>query len=163
MSLVGFIQNKCKHEKDLVRKRQLGHIEVIQCRKCKEIMSIDTKEFERWVLKKNRSDSMEIDEKNLSKHIGTIATMDNLKNLTLVQAREVAMLMEHERLKATEECTVSKKKSLVVDHAIKIDLSAVSERVRKEIDEVLNSVLVVESDLKTCDNTITCQCGLKHN
>lgn len=104
MSFVDFIQNKCKHEKDLLRKRRLGHIEVIQCRKCKEIMSIDTKEFERWVLKKNRSDSMEIDEKNLSKHIGTIATMDNLKNLTLVQAREVAMLMEHERLKATEEC-----------------------------------------------------------
>lgn len=104
MSFVDFIQNKCKHEKDLVRKRRLGHIEVIQCRRCKEIMSIDTKEFERWVLKKNRSDSMEIDEKNLSKHIGTIATMDNLKNLTLVQAREVAMLMEHERLKTTEEC-----------------------------------------------------------
>lgn len=148
MSFVDFIQNKCKHEKDLVRKRRLGHIEVIQCRKCKEIMSIDTKEFERWVLKKNRSDSMEIDEKNLSKHIGTIATMDNLKNLTLVQAREVAMLIEHERLKATEECTASKKKSLVVDHAIKIDLSGVSERVRKEIDEAVKKVFEAENDTR---------------
>lgn len=148
MSFVDFIQNKCKHEKDLVRKRRLGHIEVIQCRKCKKIMSIDTKEFERWVLKKNRSDSMEIDEKNLSKHIGTIATMDNLKNLTLVQAREVAMLMEHQRLKAVEECTVSKKKSLVVDHAIKIDLSAVSERVRKEIDEAVKKVFEAENDTR---------------
>lgn len=163
MSFVDFIQNKCKHEKDFVRKRRLGHIEVIQCRKCKEIMSIDTKEFERWVLKKNRSDSMEIDEKNLSKHIANLMKMDILSNLTLKQARAIALSLEHQRLKAIEECAVSKKKSLVVDHAIKIDLSAVSERVRKEIDEVLNSVLAVESDLKTCDNTITCQCGLKHN
>lgn len=91
---------------------------------------------------------MEIDEKNLSKHIGTIATMDNLKNLTLVQAREVAMLMEHERLKATEECTASKKKSLVVDHAIKIDLSAVSEIVRKEIDEAVKKVFEAENDTR---------------
>ncbi len=163
MSLVDFIQNRCKHEKDLVRKRQFGHIEVIQCRKCKEIMSIDTKEFERWVLSRNRSDYVEIDEKNLSKHIASISCVDDLSGLTMKQARAVAMLIEHERLKTTEECTASKKKSLVVDHAIKIDLSAVSERVRKEIDEVLNSVLAVESDLKTCNNTITCQCGLKHN
>lgn len=36
MSFVDFIQNKCKHEKDLVIKRRLGHIKVIQCRKCKK-------------------------------------------------------------------------------------------------------------------------------
>lgn len=105
---------------------------------------------------------MVIDEKNLSKHIANLIKMDILSNLTLKQARAIALSMEHERLKATEECTVSKKKSLVVDYAIKIDLSAVSERVRKEIEEILNSLLVVEPDLKTCENTITCQCGLKH-
>lgn len=148
MSFVDFIQNKCKHEKDFVRKRQLGHIEVIQCRKCKEIMSIDTKEFERWVLKKNRSDSMEIDEKNLSKHIANLMKMDILSSLTLKQARAIALSMEHERLKATEECMASKKKSLVVDHAIKIDLSAVSERVRKEIDEAVKKVLEAENDTR---------------
>lgn len=148
MSLVGFIQNKCKHEKDLVRKRQLGHIKVIQCRRCKEIMSIDTKEFERWVLKKNKSDSMEIDEKNLSKHIVNLMKMDILSNLTLKQARAIALSMEHERLKAAEECKASKKKSLVVDHAIKIDLSAVSERVRKEIDEAVKKVLEAENDTR---------------
>lgn len=148
MSFVDFIQNKCKHEKDFVRKRRLGHIEVIQCRKCKEIMSIDTKEFERWVLKKNRSDSMEIDEKNLSKHIANLMKMDILSNLTLKQARAIALSMEHERLKATEECKASKKKSLVVDRTIKIDLSAVSERVRKEIDEAVKKVLEAENDTR---------------
>lgn len=91
---------------------------------------------------------MEIDEKNLSKHIASISCVDDLSGLTMKQARAVAMLMEHERLKATEECAVSKKKSLVVDHAIKIDLSAVSERVRKEIDEAVKKVLEAETDTK---------------
>lgn len=47
---------------------------------------------------------MEIDEKNLSKHIANLMKMDILSNLTLKQARAIALSMEHERLKATEEC-----------------------------------------------------------
>lgn len=91
---------------------------------------------------------MEIDEKNLNKHIANLMKMDILSNLTLKQARAIALSMEHERLKATEEYTASKKKSLVVDHAIKIDLSAVSERVRKEIDEAVKKVLEAENDTR---------------
>lgn len=91
---------------------------------------------------------MVIDEKNLSKHIANLMKMDILSNLTLKQARAIALSMEHQRLKAVEECTVSKKKSLVVDHAIKIDLSAVSEGVRKEIDEAVKKVLEAENDTR---------------
>lgn len=91
---------------------------------------------------------MVIDEKNLSKHIANLMKMDILSNLTLKQARAIALSMEHERLKVTEECKASKKKSLVVDHAIKIDLSAVSERVRKEIDEAVKKVLEAENDTR---------------
>lgn len=91
---------------------------------------------------------MEIDEKNLSKYIANLMKMDILSNLTLKQARAIALSMEHERLKAAEECKASKKKSLVVDHAIKIDLSAVSERVRKEIDEAVKKVLEAENDTR---------------
>lgn len=47
---------------------------------------------------------MEIDEKNLSKHVVKLMKMDILSNLTLKQARAIALSMEHERLKATEEC-----------------------------------------------------------
>lgn len=46
---------------------------------------------------------MEIDEKNLSKHIASISCVDDLSGLTMKQARAVAMLMEHERLKALED------------------------------------------------------------
>lgn len=148
MSLVDFIQNRCKHEKDLVRKRQFGHIEIIQCRKCKEIMSIDTKEFERWVLSRNRSDYVEIDEKNLSKHIVKLMKIDVLSDLTMKQVRAIALSMEHERLEAIKEQKKVKVKSLVVDHAIKIDLSGVSERVRKEIYEAVKKVLEAETDTK---------------
>lgn len=91
---------------------------------------------------------MEIDEKNLSKHIANLMKMDILSNLTLKQARAIALSMEHERLKAAEECMASEKKSLVVDHAIKIDLSAVSERVRKEIDEAVKKVFEAENDTR---------------
>lgn len=91
---------------------------------------------------------MEIDEKNLSKHIANLMKMDILSNLTLKQARAIALSMEHQRLKAIEECAVSKKKSLVVDRAIKIDLSAVSERVRKEIDEAVKKVFEAENDTR---------------
>lgn len=45
---------------------------------------------------------MEIDEKNLSKHIANLMKMDILSNLTLKQARAIALSMEHERLKALE-------------------------------------------------------------
>lgn len=46
---------------------------------------------------------MEIDEKNLSKHIANLMKMDILSNLTLKQARAIALSMEHERLKALED------------------------------------------------------------
>lgn len=46
---------------------------------------------------------MEIDEKNLSKHIANLMKMDILSNLTLKQARVIALSMEHERLKALED------------------------------------------------------------
>lgn len=65
-------------------------------------MQIDTKEFERWVLSKNRSDCVEIDEKNLKQHFEKIINTKELSDLTLKQARVIATLMEHERLKVLE-------------------------------------------------------------
>lgn len=45
---------------------------------------------------------MEIDEKNLKQHFETIMNTKELSDLTLKQARVIATLMEHERLKVLE-------------------------------------------------------------
>lgn len=51
---------------------------------------------------------MEIDEKHLKQHFEIIMNTKELSDLTLKQARIIATLMEHERLKAitrfTAEC-----------------------------------------------------------
>lgn len=46
---------------------------------------------------------MEIDEKNLSKHIVKLMKIDVLSDLTMKQVRAIALSMEHERLEALED------------------------------------------------------------
>lgn len=76
------------------------------------------------------ANEMEINEKNLAKHITSISAMDDLSDLTLKQARAVALLMEHESLK--EKSPLNK--------VINVNLSGVSEGIREKINEGLQSL-----------------------
>lgn len=77
------------------------------------------------------ADEMEINEKDLAKHITSISAMDDLSDLTLKQALAVALLMEHERLKARGP----------LSQFVELDLIGISEEEKESINESLRTFL----------------------
>lgn len=81
---------------------------------------------------------MVIDEKNLSKHISNLMKMDILSNLTLKQARAIALSMEHERLKVIKEHELA---SLKITPEIKINHDHSIDELQDAVSKVLTSFL----------------------
>lgn len=81
---------------------------------------------------------MEIDEKNLSKHIANLMKMDILSNLTMKQVRAIALSMEHERLKAIKEHELT---SLKITPEIKINHDYSIDELQDAVSKVLTSFL----------------------